>query len=75
MSGRITRAASYGATFTEQLTAAGLTVAEASDVLAISRRRHGKSDTLDAIAMPQAAPSSPVAQRHAHARLPRSPEA
>lgn len=38
---------SYGATFTEQLTA--------PDVPAISRRRHGKSDALDAIAMAQTA--------------------
>lgn len=44
-------AGSYGATFTEQLTAAGFTVAEAPGVSAISRRRHGKSDALDAIAM------------------------
>ena len=47
-------AGSYGATFTEQLTAAGYTVTEAPDVPAISRRRHGKSDALDAIAMAQA---------------------
>lgn len=48
-------AGSYGAVFTEQLTAAGLTVAEAPDVPAISRRRHGKSDALDAVAIAQAA--------------------
>ena len=47
-------AGSYAATFTEQLTAAGYTVTEAPDVPAISRRRHGKSDALDAIAMAQA---------------------
>lgn len=48
-------AGSYGATFTEQLTTAGFTVSEAPDVPATSRRRHGKSDALDAIAMAQTA--------------------
>ncbi|WSG09845.1 IS110 family transposase [Micromonospora sp. NBC_01739] len=50
-------AGSYGATFTEQLTAAGLTVAEAPDVAATTRRRRGKSDVVDAVAMAQAARS------------------
>ena len=48
-------AGSYGATFTEQLVAAGLTVAEAPDVPATTRRRRGKSDAVDAVAMAQAA--------------------
>jgi len=48
-------AGSYGAVFAEQLTTAGLTVAEAPDVAAISRRGRGKSDALDAVAMAQAA--------------------
>jgi transposase len=55
-------AGSYGATFTEQLIAAGLTVAEAPDVPACTRRRHGKSDTLDAVAMAQAARSMDISQ-------------
>lgn len=46
---------SYGAVFAGQLTTAGLTVAEAPDVAAISRRGRGKSDALDAVAMAQAA--------------------
>ena len=46
-------AGSYGATFTEQLVAAGLTVAEAPDVPASTRRRRGKNDTVDAIAIAQ----------------------
>jgi transposase len=50
-------AGSYGATFTEQLVATGLTVAEAPDIPATTRRRHGKSDTVDAVAMAQAARS------------------
>ncbi|MDI5937147.1 MULTISPECIES: IS110 family transposase [unclassified Micromonospora] len=50
-------AGSYGATFTEQLSAAGLTVAEAPDVAATTRRRRGKSDAVDAVAMAQAARS------------------
>ena len=48
---------SYGATFTEQLSAAGLTVAEAPDVAATTRRRRGKNDVVDAVAMAQAARS------------------
>lgn len=47
-------AGSYGATFTEQLSAAGLTVVEAPDVAATTRRRRGKSDVVDAVAMAQA---------------------
>lgn len=53
----IADAGSYGATFTEQLSAAGLTVAEAPDVAATTRRRRGKSDAVDAVAMAQAARS------------------
>lgn len=48
-------AGSYGATFTEQLVTAGLTVAEAPDVPSSTRRRRGKSDAVDAVAMAQAA--------------------
>jgi transposase len=50
-------AGSYGAILTEQLIAAGLIVAEAPDVPAITRRRRGKSDALDAVAMAHAARS------------------
>ncbi|GAA2914045.1 IS110 family transposase [Actinoplanes cyaneus] len=50
-------AGSYGATFTEQLVAAGSTVAEAPEIPATTRRHHGKNDTLDAVAMAQAARS------------------
>ncbi|ABP54127.1 transposase IS116/IS110/IS902 family protein [Salinispora tropica CNB-440] len=53
----IDSAGSYGATFTEQLSATGLTVAEAPDVAATTRRRRGKSDAVDAVAMAQAARS------------------
>ena len=53
-------AGSYGATFTEQLTAAGLTVAESPEIPATTRRRRGKSDTVDAVAMAQAARSLDV---------------
>ncbi|GAA1613778.1 IS110 family transposase [Actinoplanes couchii] len=53
-------AGSYGATFTEQLVAAGLTVAEAPEIPATTRRRRGKSDTVDAVAMAQAARSLDV---------------
>jgi transposase len=48
-------AGSYGATFTEQLVAAGLTVAEAPEIPATTRHRRGKNDTVDAVAMAQAA--------------------
>jgi transposase len=58
--GRHDGAGSYGATLTEQLVAAGLTVAEAPDVPASTRRRRGKSDAVDAIAMTQAARSLDV---------------
>jgi transposase len=53
-------AGSYGATFTEQLVAARLTVAEAPEIPATTRRRRGKNDTLDAVAMAQAARSLEV---------------
>ena len=53
-------AGSYGATFTAQLVAAGLAVAEAPEIPATTRRRHGKNDTLDAVAMAQAARSLDV---------------
>jgi transposase len=53
-------AGSYGATFTQQLLAAGLTVAEAPNVAATTRRRRGKSDIVDATAMAQAARSLDV---------------
>jgi transposase len=55
-------AGSYGATFTEQLAAAGWTVAEAPDVPASTRRRRGKSDAVDAVAMAQAARSLDINQ-------------
>jgi transposase len=48
-------AGSYGATFTEQLVMAGLTVAEAPEIASSTRRRRGKSDVVDAVAMAQAA--------------------
>ena len=48
-------AGSYGAILTARLTAVGLTVAEAPDLPAGRRRRNGKSDTLDATAIAQAA--------------------
>ncbi|MCI4061296.1 hypothetical protein MRQ36_01380 [Micromonospora sp. R77] len=53
-------AGSYGVTFTEQLIAAGLTVAEAPDVPSSTRRRRGKSDAVETVAMAQAARSSDV---------------
>ncbi len=55
-------AGSYGATFTEQLLEAGLTVAEAPDVPPSTRRRRGKSDAVDAVAIAQAARSLDVHQ-------------
>jgi hypothetical protein len=55
-------AGSYGAVFTEQLIAAGLIVAEAPDVPALTRRRSGKSDALDAVAIAHAARSLDVDQ-------------
>jgi transposase len=55
-------AGSYGAVFTEQLIAAGLIVAEAPDVPAVTRRRSGKSDALDAVAIAHAARSLDAGQ-------------
>jgi transposase len=55
-------AGSYGAVFTEQLIAAALTAVEAPDVPAVTRRRGGKSDALDAVAIAHAARSLDAGQ-------------